>query len=458
MKVTVQKGETLARALEKLHIGVALPCGGNGTCGQCKAYVEGFGEIKTCQFKLPGDYEVRVRPQMTFDAVSSEEEILNHIRPVTPRERWDEVPVMMVDIGTTTIVCKAFFQGVEVTASGMNPQRRFGADVMSRIKAAGEGRLPELQQDVRAFLLEAKERLEEQIQEKTGQRHRQQMETILVAANTTMTHLMWGWSCEGLGKAPFHPVSLAAKTDVVAELSGASLSTLPAISAYVGGDIVSGIWRLGMSQTGRVELLIDLGTNGEMALANGGELFVASTAAGPAFEGSLPAQKIYAAGVFRCLAYMVEHGIMDERGLLCEEYHEEGYPVSESGMFGEDVRITQDDIRDFQMAKSAIRSGIESLLQAGGIEATDVEQVYLAGGMGYYIHQEDAIALGLLPPEFASKVTAVGNLSLAGAVGIQKVGFSNVLRELNEICGKAQEIILADDELFHENYVKYMDF
>lgn len=458
MKVTVEKGETLARALEKLHIGIALPCGGNGTCGQCKAYVEGFGEIKTCQFKLPGNYEVKLKPQMTFDAVSSEEEILNRIRPVMPREGWDEVPVMMADIGTTTIVCKAFFQGTEATVSGMNPQRRFGADVMSRIKAAGQGHLPELQQDVRSFLAEAKERLEEQIQEKTGQRHKQQVGTILVAANTTMTHLLWGWNCDGLGRAPFHPASLDAKTDVIPELSGASVITLPAISAYVGGDIVSGIWRLGMPQPRRTELLIDLGTNGEMALAHGGQLLVASTAAGPAFEGSLPAQTIYAAGVFRCLAYMAENGIMDERGLLREEYHEAGYPVSESGLFDRDVRITQDDIRDFQMAKSAIRSGIESLLQAGGIEATDVDQVYLAGGMGYYIHREDAIALGLLPPEFASKVTAVGNLSLAGAVGIQKAGFSNAMQELKDIAETAREITLADDELFHENYVKYMDF
>lgn len=457
MKVTVEKGETLARALDRLHMGLAQPCGGNGTCGQCKAYVEGFGEIKTCQFKLPGNYEVKVRPQMTFDAVSSREETLNGIRPVTPAEGWDERPVMVADVGTTTIVCKVFFQGKEAAVAGMNPQRRFGADVMSRIKAACEGSLPKLQQDVCGFLAEARKGLEEQLS-KLGQGPKLPVETILVAANTTMTHLLWGWSCEGLGKSPFRPVSLEARTDAVAALPGASLSTLPAISAYVGGDIVSGIWRLGMLQSRQTELLIDLGTNGELALAHGGELFVASTAAGPAFEGSLPAQKIYAAGVFRCLAYMAEQGIMDERGLLCEKYHEEGYPVSESGLFREDVRITQDDIRDFQMAKSAIRSGIESLLLAGGITAADVEQIYLAGGMGYYIRREDAVALGLLPPEFASRVTAVGNLSLAGAAGIQRAGFSNVLPELQDISGKAREIILADDGLFHENYVKYMDF
>lgn len=441
MNVTLEKGQNLAQALAAQGVYMDLPCGGNGTCGLCKVRLAGLGEIKACRFRVPGTYAVTLPNTMQFDAITLEPEAGGKIPDIRPAAGWDDRPQMVVDLGTTTIVCKAFYRGQEASVWGVNPQRYFGADVTSRIQAAVMGHTAELQDMVCHFLLEAREKLETRLG--AGISH------VLVAGNTTMEHLLWGWDCKGLGRAPFTPVSLQLTQDVLPQIGGAQVCTIPGISAYVGGDIVSGIWRLGMHRGSSVQLLIDLGTNGEMALSKDGRLYVTSTAAGSAFEGSAPARKIYASGVFRCLHQMLEIGRMDETGLL--------HPECDDGVTPE-VEITQEDIRDFQMAKAAIRAGIESLLAFAGLKANEVDGIYLAGGMGYYLDTNDALALGMLPQEFADKTRPAGNVALAGIVGMLQEGMEQTKAELEAICASSQEILLANDPLFAENYIRYMNF
>jgi uncharacterized 2Fe-2S/4Fe-4S cluster protein (DUF4445 family) len=276
---------------------------------------------------------------------------------------------------------------------------------------------------------------------------------VAIAANTTMLHLLNGWDCSGLGAAPFQPVSLAMRREQWTTPAGtAEVTQLPGISAFVGADIVSGIYALNLNKEEHPVLFIDLGTNGEMALGCRERLLVASTAAGPAFEGSELAMQLHGAGILNCLHRMLDEGVLDETGLLSDAYFQNGYPAAEH------MAMTQDDIREIQLAKAAIRAGITVLLKEYGITETEVSHVYLAGGMGYYLDPEDAVAVGLIPQEFETKTKAVSNTSLQGAMKYLCADAESAECELGEICKKAEKIVLAEHPLFEELYINHMSF
>ncbi len=439
MRVMVLPGETMLGALQRGKVNIEAPCGGNGTCGRCEVMIYGIGCVKACQFRKPGMYEVTVPKQASFDAVAAaelleKEEVLPDTSVLSSSAA--------VDLGTTTVVVHSWNKdGEQKEIHFTNPQRKYGADVMSRIRAEEEGLGKELQHLIAKPLAEA-----------AGD-----SEVIVVAANTTMEHLLEGLSCEGLGKAPFHPKKLDFREVNGVEIGMNKKNTvlfLPGISAFVGADIVSGIYALGMSDTDKVSFLVDLGTNGEMALGNRNRLLVASASAGPAFEGSELAQYIYGSGIMRTLRQMLEDGAMDETGLLCDRYFESGYPVQAKG---KQLFMTQDTIRAIQMAKAAIRAGIDILLKEYGITEDQVETVYLAGGMGYYLNPSDAIAIGLLPKEWKGRIQAVGNTSLRGAKAyLKNPGIARA--KMDEIAGAAEEIVLATHPMFEQSYIDGMNF
>lgn len=472
MKVTVKKGESLYEALQKMNIVMERPCGGNGTCGLCAVEVERFGKVKSCQFRIPGTYEVTMPERAAFDIVSAkkrdvaEKEISlkvdkNDQHPVTG---WDETPKIAIDIGTTTVAWRIFYQGNEYSGGFVNPQRQFGADVMSRIQQANDGNLKKLQEVLVNSLYQELGTALSYLSDGKLDSEGECTLNVVIAANTTMLHLLNGWSCEGLGRAPFQPISLELlQAEQTYGKWKVHVTELPGISAFIGADIVSGIYSAQLLKTNEPMLLLDLGTNGEMAIAADGKILTASTAAGPAFEASELALKIHASGVLHVLHEMLTNGAMDETGLLSDEYFESGYPV-------EGTVMTQDLIRQLQMAKGAIRAGIEILLTESGISASEVRKIYLAGGMGYYIRPEDAIAIGLLPEEFHGKIIATGNSSLAGAEKFLKRGSGSVERlgddemiqreqkELTHIIACATELLLSNHPEFDELYIRYMSF
>ena len=241
---------------------------------------------------------------------------------------------------------------------------------------------------------------------------------MCIAGNTTMEHLLMGLSTKELGKSPFLPVELGLQRCVVPIGDAAQLPVYvaPGISAFVGGDIVTGLYRLKMLplcgtdnekprcdtrsdsdgqqdgfQSGGVSLLIDLGTNGEMAITDGRRMVVTATAAGPAFEGG-PGKTAAGSDMVAMTALLLKEGIIDETGLMADPYFEEGITVS--GHSGASIHLTQKDIRALQMAKAAVRAGVEILHQKMGCPF--VERVWLAGGFGYYLDVDAAIAIGLL--------------------------------------------------------------
>ena len=174
---------------------------------------------------------------------------------------------------------------------------------------------------------------------------------------------------------------------------------------------------------------------------------------------------------------MRKENIIDEYGTLCDEYFEEGYPVSEF-LIKSDMEIqitkeeraslgviTQDDIRAIQMAKGAIRAGIEILLNEAEISSEQVDHMYLAGGMGFYLDAEKAVGIGLLPEGFDGRIEIVGNSSLQGALKYGKVMTVqdvNVQQKTNsfleKITGNSREIVLANHPDFEEKYIENMNF
>ena len=441
-----------------------------------------------------------------------------------------------VDIGTTTLALALLEEGGKTANGGknrsersplhavtlLNSQRSYGADVISRIQqsVAGQGRALQtcMQRDLRQGL--------GQLTEEYGIAL-DAVRRIAISANTAMLHLLMGYECDTLGVYPFTPVNVdriqanggllegngayagketsskgkaALENDVRPELvkqtengqekhsiswEKIKVDLLPGVSTFVGADIVAGMSACGFRESEEVCLLVDLGTNGEMALGNRERILVASTAAGPAFEGGniawgigsvrgaicsviieggraavrtiqdAPPVGICGTGVVETTAELLRTGLLDETGLLAEAYFEEGFPLARTAE-GKQISFTQKDVREFQLAKAAVRAGIETLLARYGISAKQVVRIYLAGGFGYRLDWRKAMAIGMLPDGFSGRIHAVGNAALAGTAGYlqSKKGEESSLF-LPGIC---EEVPLATDACFNELYLQHMMF
>jgi uncharacterized 2Fe-2S/4Fe-4S cluster protein (DUF4445 family) len=358
--------------------------------------------------------------------------------------------------------------------SVLNDQRIYGADVMSRIHAAREGKTGELFRRINSQVRDMLRQFDRRWDLKSK-------EYLAVAGNTAMLHLFVNADPSSLGAAPFTPAFLEAR-----ELPGSSLSLpvetaglLPSISAFVGADITAGIAVTGMTEERRTSLLIDIGTNGEMALFHNGRILCCSAAAGPALEGagiscgtggvtgavnrveksggSLvfstigggPPVGLCGSGLIDAAALMLDEGVIDETGAFTAE-------SEESFLITAGIAVTRGDVRQFQLAKSAIASGIQILCRAAGIEAGGVERVYLAGGLGFYIEPGRAIRTGLLPSSFRNRCAVCGNTSLEGAV--RRLTDPAFPARCAGIAAKSEAVELAGDPAFMETFVENMLF
>jgi len=351
-----------------------------------------------------------------------------------------------VDIGTTTIA----FALVDLesgtvcrTLSLLNTQRQFGSDVISRIQKASEGLLDAVRECSRSDITRG-------LIELCGENHHSVVR-IVIAGNTTMLHLLLGLRSDSLAQYPFIPVTTAAMETGAAELLGSlpvdcDVTMLPSAGAFMGADIIAGLMYCKMTQLADIALFIDLGTNGEMAIGCSEKLLCVSTAAGPAFEGtnitcgtgSIPGaissfefhgEKIAiktigdqqplglcGSGVVDIVAACLRAGVIDHTGRFAsDETGAAGLPVAQTRT-GEWIRFYQKDVREFQLAKSAIRSGLEILMREYGCRPEGIGQVYLAGGFGTRMNAQNALEVGLLPPELQGKIFPIGNAALGGTV------------------------------------------
>jgi len=353
-----------------------------------------------------------------------------------------------VDIGTTTVVMALLDLSsgtIKARHSFMNPQRQFGPDVISRIKAANEGHLNEMQSMITEKIAGGFNTLTQTIKG-------QQLNEIIITGNTTIIYLLLGFPCESLGVVPFKPkYSLAERYKYGEVFSDNTFApSLPVIfvpwfAAFVGSDITSGLLYV-MTQQKKRFILIDLGTNGEMALYNEGNLIVTSTAAGPAFEGS--ASGGGASSVIKNLADLLRDKKIDETGLLDETINEKN---------DEKIIFSQKQIRDLQLAKSAVRSGLEILLHASNLDYNSIDTVFLAGGIGQAMNVTDAVDIGLIPSELASKTISAGNSSLGGAVRLL-LSPSAAKEDIKKLFSFFKEINLAEYPGFNDMFTDYMFF
>jgi len=352
-----------------------------------------------------------------------------------------------VDIGTTTIALSLVNLETGEVVKNMtllNSQRQFGADVISRIQKGVEGFTADLQACLRSDLVRA-------VQELCQRQETEAVVQLVIAGNTTMLHMLLGLRADSLAVYPFNPLTKEQLVLSTKDLFGlfpveCEVTLLPSLGAYVGADIIAGMAACGMDRAAQLSLLVDVGTNGEMAIGNKERILCTSTAAGPAFEGAniscgvgsvpgaiakfdmqggqamiqtiadAPPIGICGTGVVDIVAIGLREGLIDRTGRLQANGTDGDSMLVARQLSGEAILFTQKDIREFQLAKAAIRTGLEILLREYGCGWPDVGQVFLAGGFGAKIDVTSAVAVGLLPGEVGQRIQAVGNSSLGGTV------------------------------------------
>jgi uncharacterized 2Fe-2S/4Fe-4S cluster protein (DUF4445 family) len=406
---------------------------------------------------------------------------------------------IVIDIGTTTLVVAVIDldSGQEIaTASALNPQSLHAQDVLSRIRFASAPQgLDQLQRELVATL----NSLIEQTARESGISAEQVYESIF-SGNTCMLHLAAGVDPAPLGKIPFTP-SISGGFHLPAAELGLHISPKgiiylpPIISAYVGADISVGILAADLNKLSGVSLFIDIGTNGELVLAVNGALTASATAAGPAFEGmniscgmraasgaiervaftpegtmeigvigGVEPVGICGSGLMDLVAMLLKHRIIGPSGRLAapvgaaDELLQllEGEGASRSFRIASHVTLTQKDVRQVQLAKGAIRAGIELLLAGAGLTAANLDRILIAGSFGFHLSEESLLILGLLPQESAGKIRFLGNTSRSGG---EMLLLNHHLRD--ELCGIVSSVTtteLAADQAFERVFVEAMKF
>ncbi|MHB8963972.1 MAG: ASKHA domain-containing protein, partial [Saccharofermentanales bacterium] len=389
------------------------------------------------------------------------------------------------------------------TASSLNPQKSFGADVISRIDYASQSQ-QNLQQ-LQNLILDEIIRLMNELASDHDSIH-----VLSIAGNTTMMHLLCGHDPSAIARAPFIPVTLSGRIKYFHELFPAHALQyamdpvcilLPSIAGYVGADITAGVLATDLDRSKRSSLLVDIGTNGEIALSTDGNIVSCSTAAGPAFVGAnitcglggisgaidrvvfednkldfttigdLTPVGICGSGIISAVAAFLRAGIIDETGRFNDEPEDLPNDIAQGFVelggstvyaFALDadgnplIYMTQKDIREIQNAKAAVCAGIRLMITRSGLSAKEVDDVFVAGGFGNYMDIADAFTIGLLPPELKGKVTPVGNSSATGAALCMLD--HKAYERCRRITKKTKYYELSSDKEFTDLYIDAMMF
>ncbi len=477
--IDAEEGISLQTILRNAGHDIYSPCGGRGRCGKCTVWVSGIGKVISCRYKPVSDTEVILPDENEARILVRQTEFLEDF-PFNPAlsPGLSSYPIgIAIDLGTTTVVL--YFLNlndgaIEKITSFLNPQMRFGADVISRITYCQENEtgIQDLQNAITERINFETDSFLTGRGLGTGN-----IEKIIVAGNTTMLHLLLGEDPVSIALAPFTPkfTSLQIKKGDSAKIRinpEGHLITLPCLSAYVGADIIAGLAALKPLYLNY--LFVDIGTNGEIALVTGSKVYACSAAAGPAFEGSSiscgmaamtgavsgfsddgdiqvigntePAG-ICGSGIVDIVAYLVRKGIVDETGFM-----KDSFVIHDANA----IKVTRQDIREIQLAKSAIFSGIRILMKRAGIGLKDIEALYLAGGFGNYISISSAVDLGLLPEELENCIFAVGNSAGIGA--LQYLRSDKPETRIGKILENSTYVDLSEAEDFPEEFAMNMDF
>lgn len=449
----VPNGALLLEVLPQMQEHLEHPCGGRGTCKKCLVMVNGKEEL-ACQYRICSDITLEI-PETG--------EIVSETGIHTSENLTDDL-CFVLDLGTTTLAL-ALVSVNDCSAIGIktstNPQRAFGADIMTRIDFCRQNSVRKLQK----VLIDEINRL-------ICSFDVPEVERMYVAGNTTMLHFLFGVDCSSIGVAPYTPVFLEGKHMMAMELGISNVKcveSLPSIASFVGADLVAGLNRVEMPETGKYSLLIDLGTNAEIMLFSENTILCTAAAAGPCFEGAniscgmsatdgaiyayangkattignMPAKGICGTGLFDIIAELLENEIVDATGFMEDEVFQ----------IAPGVQLTQEDVRQFQLAKAAVCAGIQTLLQKQGVEYGCVEKVYISGGFSAKINLTNAVKTGLIPQELEMKCVCINNSCLQGAIR-----YACEQNDLKSLVERSVYVDMSSNSVFTDLFINNMLF
>ena len=412
-----------------------------------------------------------------------------------------------VDIGTTTVVI--YLLDLETgrhldVESFYNPQKEMGADVISRIQSARE-KEDGWKKMQKLLVDKINEKLEIMVQ--NFSLHTDDIYRAVFAGNTVMQHGFLGVSSEDIANSPFTPI-FTEQLKLCPESVGLNIFprgevvVMPAISGYIGGDIVADMLAVDIAGDDNYNLLVDIGTNGEVALGNKEEIFACSVAAGPSFEGgnikegmaALPGavdsfdvrrddlsyttigsekpRGICGSGLLDLVAGLLRIGVITESGALAaadempsywadrferidDVGHIKLFSQSEAGV-ERAIFFSQKDVRQLQLAKGAIRAGIEILMGEADITSQNLNNVFLVGGFANYLDKEHACEIGMIPPELSDRINQAGNGAGAGAR--MMLLNKKLKKEAGEFKAKTKYLELSTSLQFQEEFTEQMAF
>ncbi|AYD39748.1 DUF4445 domain-containing protein [Clostridium fermenticellae] len=422
-----------------------------------------------------------------FCGVINENELIDIIHQNEP------VLAAAVDIGTTGL--SAYLLNLEDgqilnKVSDLNPQTEYGGDVLSRITYCMEN-----EDGIKILSKCIVEKINSMVEELIGRDYKNNnIYEIAIAANTTMLHLFAGVNPKTIAKAPYRAIFLdeleiKAKDINIKINEEANVILLPSLSSYVGADIVAGIVATDFQNKKHPSIFIDIGTNGELAAIYKGNMSASSTAAGPAFEGmniscgsraedgaidsfsidkeynikysticNKEAKSICGSGLMDVMAALIKSKVVMTSGrfnknmpyALKERLKDKKFYITDK------IYISQNDVRQIQLAKGAISSGVTMLLKEINANIEDIEEAVIAGAFGYHINPESIKTLGIIPKGFKGKINFVGNSSIEGArLSLLNKGISKIMMDIRRSI-KVVELSTRKD--FQEYFVKALSF
>ena len=505
---------TILEFLREKNIHIDAACNGLGVCGKCKIKLEST-DVSISERKLLGEENIKFGYRLacmhsieeadkefilkSFESEKKPDSIVltESFTPKIIHTNIQEKYGIAIDIGTTTVAMELIdLKNAKIISkvADVNSQVKFGFDVMSRIAFTLENTegLSTLQKSIVDTLNTLINKLLDESKIK-----REDIAELVVSANTTMCHILLGESVESLGKFPFLPgfteVKRVCAKDIGIDLD-ATLITLPHISGFLGSDIVSGVYASGICDDKDKNILfIDIGTNGEMLLKTDNNLLATSCAIGPALEGMNISCGIRAgigaiddfhideadisyttigntepigicgSGVLSMVRELLKSGFINKMGAIdkkCLDSNHSFIKADDSGKpfikINDNLYFTAKDIRQVQLAKGAILSGIRALIKKAGIETCDITRVCIAGQFGKYISMDSFFGVGLLPKEFEGKVEYLGNTSLTGAY--MALLDKNAIEYMTEISVETEYFELSKLEEYEKIFAKALRF
>lgn len=471
-KLNCELGEKLMVVLRRNGIFVNSPCAGAGKCGKCNVLVDGEMTL-ACKYAIKKDVFVEVPKNndvfVLSDTTDNLDVCINQI---------NEGFAVAVDVGTTTVACSLIngANGKVVAKNGIaNPQKIYGADVISRLRIAREGKSNELtrliQEAVNNLIMSCCD----------SKMSPEDIKMISIAGNPCMQQLFFNENIDNLINIPYKPYFVSCKIDeakkYLAAFTESKIVKLSNPSAYVGSDTICAVLASNMLKD-EISLLVDIGTNGEIFLKCHDDYYCCSTAAGPALEGNgikfgmsatigaidkayidfgriithtigdSEATGICGSGLVDAVASALKLNMINKKGKILTDNREI--------MLTEKIYIDQSDIRQFQLAKGAIAAGIELICKEAGIVTSEINQMYLAGAFGSYVNPCSAVSTGLIPKSISCNINQIGNGALKGAclIAINKDYYS----QFDVITKKTKFIELSQLKEFSLSFGKNTEF